>query len=75
MLSDMINFPDSGYSPKNFEALVEATGLRNTEFIEAFKLSKASFYFYKKGDVTMQHKDWVKLTQKVEASLVKETDK
>lgn len=68
----MIDFPENGYTPKNFEVLVKATGLNNISFINNFGLSKASFYFYKKGDVTMQHKDWVMLTKKVEASLVKE---
>lgn len=71
----MIDFPENGYTPKNFEALVKATGLNNISFINSFKLSKASFYFYKKGTVTMQHKDWVMLTQKVEASLIAKTDK
>lgn len=66
----MINYPDVGFTPNNFQALVNASGLNNKMFIEVFGMDRASFYFYKNGDVTMQHKDWQILKDKVEGKII-----
>ena len=66
----MINYPDIGFTPDNFQALVDATSMSNKMFIEVFDLDRASFYFYKKGDVTMQYKDWEALRLMVESRLI-----
>ena len=59
-------FPEAGYTPKNFEALVEATHLINTEFMEKFDIIHASFYKYRNGDRSMSWRDWEVLFGKVE---------
>lgn len=65
----MIDFPDSGYSPDNFKALVKATNLSKVAFIKKFKLSKAMFYRYQNGEATMQYDDWLALKNTVEESI------
>ena len=62
----MIEFPDNGYSPNNFKALVKATKLSKVDFIKEFKVSKAMFYRYQNGEATMQHDDWLSLKATVE---------
>ena len=62
----MINYPDAGYSPNNFMTLVKATKLSKIAFVKKFGLSKAMFYRYQNGEVTMQHSDWVALKDAVE---------
>lgn len=60
-------FPEAGYTPKNFEVLVEATHLLNTEFMERFDILHASFYKYRNGDRSMSWRDWEVLLKNVEA--------
>lgn len=62
----MINCPDVGYTPNNFKTLVKATKLSKIAFVKRFNLSKAMFYRYQNGEVTMQHSDWVALKDTVE---------
>lgn len=66
MTSVIIDYPDHGYSPDNFKALVKASNMSKVAFIEQFKLSKAMFYRYQNGEATMQHDDWFVLKNVVE---------
>lgn len=68
----MIEYPDHGYTPANFKVLVAATKMSNVDFIKQFSMTRAMFYRYRKGHVTMQHKDWKLLTTLVENYLKKE---
>lgn len=65
----MIDYPDSGYSPDNFKALVKASQMNKVAFVNYFKLSKAMFYRYQNGEATMQHDDWLALKDNVESYL------
>ena len=67
----MADYPEVGFTPANFQKLVAISGLNNKQFIEVFGMDRASFYFYKKGQVTMQHKDWQSLMEKVEKKSIK----
>ena len=59
-------FPEAGYTPNNFKALVEATRLINTDFMDKFNILHASFYKYRNGDHSMSWRNWEVLLNNVE---------
>lgn len=62
----MIDYPDIGYTPTNFKALVEATQLSKKDFIDRFDLNRAMFFRHQKGQSTMSYQDWEDFRSKVE---------
>lgn len=53
-----IPFPEVGYTPKNFDAAVNATGLSNVNFMKKFGVGHAAFYKYRNGDRSMSWRTW-----------------
>lgn len=62
----MITLPDDGYTPSNFAALVDASGLTNADFMRRFDIKKATFYLYKNGGITMSWHNWARVYSEVE---------
>ncbi|WP_227430421.1 helix-turn-helix domain-containing protein [Psychrobacter sp. I-STPA6b] len=62
----MTNFPEIGYTPSNYKALVKSTGLTNADFYRTFDIPKQTFYKHLKGSRTMKWQDWQALLKQVE---------
>lgn len=62
-----IKLPEYGYTPKNFAALVDATGMTNAKFIRQFNIKHSSFYKWCAGDRSMSHKTWESLLVDVQS--------
>ena len=54
----LINLPDHGYTPANYQALVELTQLSNAEFYRTFKIGESTFYKHYAGTRTMKWQEW-----------------
>lgn len=63
--SSVIDFPDHGYSPKNYKALVNATKLSNVGFQAAFDIPNQTFYHHRNGTRTMNWEQWQSLVNDV----------
>ena len=61
----MIQPIEHGYTPKNYQALVEATGLSNIDFIRAFDIPEQTFYKHINGTRSMKWKNWKPLKEQV----------
>ena len=61
-----IPFPEVGYTPKNFDAAVNATGLSNVNFMKKFGIGHAAFYKYRNGDRSMSWRTWEVLYKDIE---------
>ena len=57
----MINLPESGYTPANYQALVKLTNLSNADFYRTFEIPEQTFYCHLKGTRTMKWRDWKEL--------------
>lgn len=62
----MIDFPEKGYTPKNYQALVDATKLTPKAFYERFDIAHRTFNNHKSGTRTMKWHEWSDLVAKVE---------
>lgn len=62
-----IKLPECGYTPRNFAALVDATGMSNASFIRKFNIKHSSFYKWCAGDRSMSHKTWETLLNDVQS--------
>lgn len=60
-----MRLPEQGYTPANYQKLVELTGLTNVAFCERFNIPKGTFEKHKAGSRTMKWQDWQKLLTKV----------
>lgn len=56
-----MNLPEQGYTPKNYKALVESTGLTNASFCRQFDIPEQTFYCHLKGTRTMKWQAWKNL--------------
>lgn len=65
----MIKFTETGYTPANYQALVDATGLSNVDFYHTFNIPKPTFYQHKSGSRTMDWQSWQTLLEQVEEYL------
>lgn len=70
----MIDLPDVGYTPKNYQALVDATKLTPKEFYEEFSIAHRTFNNHKSGNRTMKWQAWQQLFTDVEAYLEPQAD-
>ena len=59
------NFPEVGYTPQNFVALVNATQMTNKAFMDEFDVSHPSFYKYRTGERCMSWKHWDSMYENV----------
>lgn len=66
-----MQLPEHGYTPNNYKALVELTGLTNAEFYRTFEIPEQTFYTHYKGTRTMKWQDWQKLFNTVRLHLKK----
>lgn len=53
-----MKLPETGYTPENYKALVELTGLSNAEFYREFDIPEQTFYKHLAGSRTMKWKEW-----------------
>lgn len=68
-----IKLPEYGYTPKNFNKLVDITGMSNVRFMKQFGLEHPSFYKYRSGDRSMAYKTWKRLFEEVQSYLNNQT--
>lgn len=61
----MVNLPEQGYTPFNYQALVKITGLSNADFYRTFEIPEQTFYTHYKGTRTMKWQDWQNLVNVV----------
>lgn len=61
----MLNLPEQGYTPANYQALVELTQLSNAQFCLAFDIPEQTFYKHRSGTRTMKWRDWQALATEV----------
>jgi hypothetical protein len=72
----MITFTQYGYSPKNFVALVAASGAAsNAQFMRDNGIKKATFYRYANGETSLSWLEWQSLASKYGANVETTTDK
>lgn len=62
----MLNLPERGYTPNNYQALVKLSGLSNADFYREFDIPEQTFYKHYKGTRTMKWQDWKNLYDMVE---------
>jgi predicted transcriptional regulator len=62
----MINLPEQGYTPKNYQALVKSTGLSNADFYRTFDIPEQTFYKHRNGTRTMKWREWAGLLDSVQ---------
>ena len=60
----MAVFSQFGYSPKNFIALVQHSGLSQAEFMNANKITKSAYYRYRTGETSVNWNKWKSLVGK-----------
>lgn len=60
-----MQLPEHGYTPNNYKALVESTGLTNADFYRQFDIPEQTFYTHYRGTRTMKWQDWDNLVGKV----------
>ena len=61
----MLSLPEQGYTPANYQKLVELTELSNVAFCELFDIPKGTFEKHKSGKRTMKWQDWQALLETV----------
>ena len=66
----MINLPENGYTPTNYQALVKLTRLSNADFYRKFEIAEQTFYCHLKGTRTMKWQDWQSLLDAVTKFLI-----
>lgn len=69
----MIDLPDHGYSPDNYQRLVSATKLKPKQFCQQFGIPAPTFYQHRRGTRTMSWKQWFALLNEVESYLEQST--
>lgn len=60
----MIKLPEQGYTPANYQALVELCQLSNAEFYRTFGIGESTFYKHYAGTRTMKWQEWQQLLTK-----------
>lgn len=70
-----IDLPEQGYTPANYQALVELTQLSNAQFCRAFDIPEQTFYKHRSGTRTMKWQDWQALLETVKQHLTTEQAK
>lgn len=60
----MVVFDQYGYSPNNFVALVEHSGLSQDQFMADNNITKSTYYRYKTGETSMCWRRWKALVAK-----------
>lgn len=60
-----MDLPEHGYTPNNYKALVQSTGLTNAQFCREFEIAEQTFYNHLRGSRTMKWQDWEALLDKV----------
>ena len=66
----MIELPENGYTPANYQTLVSMTALNPKRFYEQFGIPERTFYNHKSGNRSMGWQEWQYLLHSVEQYLV-----
>lgn len=65
----MIKLPEHGYTPTNYQALVESTNLSSKVFYTQFDIAERTFFNHKSGARTMGWQEWQSLVESVKQYL------
>lgn len=63
------DFPEIGFTPSNFNSLIELSGLRGKQFYDKFEVGRTSYFEWKRGAKGPNYKRWKKLLDDVDLHL------
>lgn len=65
----VISLPEYGYTPANYQALVELTKLKPKGFYKQFDIAERTFFNHRSGERTMSWQEWQSLVENVKQYL------